>query len=281
MITPFIIPAPTPGPFPLGPDSHRQPGVPRGAVTRHEWRSTVFPGTVRDYWVYVPIQYTAGKPANVMVFQDGGRFVDEEGLERVPVVLDNLIHQGKLPVIIAVFVDPGGYPGLPPYTPPWQTASEARNREFEYTMLTDQYARFVLEEILPEVGKRYTLTGEAAGRAICGASNGGVCAFTAAWERPDGFSKVLSQVGAFVDFNGGHNYPSLIRKTPPKPIRVFLQTGVTDLEIQAGNFTLANLQMAAALRFAGYDYRFEFGDGGHDLYQGGALLPESLIWLWR
>ncbi len=170
---------------------------------------------------------------------------------------------------------------LPPFVPPWQTAAEARNREFEYTMLTDQYARFLLEEILPEVGKRYNLRQDAAGRAVCGASNGGICAFTVGWQRPDAFSKVMSQVGAFVNFNGGHAYPSLIRKTPRKPLRVHLQTGSHDLELEAGCFTLANLEMAAALRFAGYDYQFDYGDGGHDLYQGGANLPQSLVWLWR
>jgi enterochelin esterase family protein len=281
MPEPFQIPTPTPGPFALGPDSQRRPGVPRGAVTQAEWRSTLFPGTLRDYWVYVPAQYTPDTPANVMVFQDGSRFQDVNGQERVPIVFDNLIHQGIMPVTIGIFVDPGNFPGLPPVTPPWQTASEARNRNFEYNSLGDLYARFLLEELLPAVGEHYNLTREAAGRAICGASSGGVCAFTAAWERPDGFSKVLSQVGAFVNFFGAHNYPSLIRSTPSKPLRVFLQTGLRDLDIQAGNFTLVNLEMAAALHFAGYDYRFEYGDGGHDLNHGGAILPEALTWLWR
>lgn len=277
----FVIPTPTPGPFILGPDSQRQPGVPQGALSKHEWHSSIFPGTVRDYWVYAPVQYSPDKSANVMVFQDGGRFQDVDGQMRVPVVFDNLIHQVRLPVTICVFIDPGGYPGLPPYTPPWQTAPEARNREFEYTMMTDQYARFLLDEILPEVGSRYNLTQSAAGRAICGASNGGFCAFNAAWQRPDAFSKVISQVGAYVNFNSGHNYPWLVRSSPPKPIRVFLQTGTYDLEIRAGNFTLANLEMASALDFAGYDYRFAYGEGDHGLAHGGAILPEVLTWLWR
>ena len=277
----FVIPEPKRGPFVLGPDSHRQAGVPKGAVTQFEWRSTIFPGTVRNYWVYVPSQYTSDKPANVMVFQDGVRYQDEEGMMRVPVVFDNLIHQGRLPVTIGVFIDPGHFPGLPLFVPPWQTAGEARNRDIEYNTLSDQYARFVLEEILPAVGEQYRLNQEASGRAICGASSGGVCAFTAAWERPDAFSKVLSQVGSYTDFRGGHLYPTLVRKTPPKPIRVFLQTGTDDLEIYAGSWTLGNLEMAAALNFAGYDYRFEYDDGGHSLEHGGAILPEVLTWLWR
>lgn len=281
MASPFMIPTPTRGPFLLGPDSQRQPGVPQGAVTRHEWRSTLYPGTVRSYWVYVPAPYTSAQPANVMLFQDGERYQNATGQMRVPVVFDNLIHRGEIPVTIGIFVDPGAYPGLPPVTPPWQTASEARNREFEYTMPTDLYARFLLEEILPEVGTRYNLTRDAAGRAVCGASNGGFCAFNVAWQRPDAFSKVISQVGAYVDFNGGHQYPTLVRKTPRKPIRVFLQTGIQDLEVQAGHFALANLQMAAALNFAGYDYRFEYDDDGHSLAHGGALFPDILRWLWR
>ncbi len=271
----FVIPSPKPGPYALGPDSQRQPGVPRGVITKSEWRSTIFPGTLRDYWVYVPAQYAPDKPACVMVFQDGGYYVNEEGEYRVPVVFDNLIHQGKMPVTIGIFIDPGQFPPVAPGQPP------LRNRAFEYDSLGSQYVQFLVEEILPEVGRKYSLTREASARAICGSSSGGICAFTAAWERPDVFSKVLSHVGSFADFRGGHQYPSLVRKTPPKPIRVFLQAGSNDLDIQAGHWPLLNLEMAAALQFAGYDSRLEYGDGGHDGKHAGAILPESLVWLWR
>jgi enterochelin esterase-like enzyme len=127
-------------------------------------------------------------------------------------------------------------------------------------MLSDQYARFLLEEMLPEVAKQYKLTDTAAGRAIGGISSGGICAFTVAWQRPDALSKVLSHVGSFTNIRGGHVYPALIRKTKPaKPIRVFLQDGANDLDNEHGNWPLANQEMAAALKFAKYDYRFEFG----------------------
>ena len=270
----FVIPTPKPGPFVFGPDSQRQPGVPRGAVTQHEWRSAIFPGTERTYWIYVPAQYTAECPANVMIFQDGGGYVSEEG-SRATIVFDNLIHQGKLPVTIGIFINPGSFPPVAPGKDP------VSNRGFEYDTLSDQYARFLMEEILPAVGEKYRLTSQAAGRGICGISSGGICSFTVAWQRPDAFTKVLSHVGSFADHRGGHVYPTLIRKTPPKPIRVFLQAGSNDLDIPQGHWPLANLEMASALNFAGYDYRLELGDGGHDWQHAGAILPESLIWLWR
>jgi enterochelin esterase family protein len=259
----------------LGPDSQKQPGVPEGKVTRHSWSSKVFPGTVRDYWVYVPAHYDAARPACVMVFQDGGAYVDARGSFRVPVVFDNLIHKGEMPVTIGVFISPGVVPAA-------RHGQAARNnRSFEYDTLSDQYARFLEQEVLPEVARHYNLRSDAAGRAIGGISSGGICAFTAAWERPDLFSKVLSHVGSFTNIRGGDAYPGLIRKTECKPIRVFLQDGANDLDNLHGNWPLANQQMASALKFMGYDYRFVFGDGGHNGRHGGAILPDSLRWLWR
>lgn len=261
--------------YQLGPDSMVQEGVPRGTVTQHRWTSQIFPGTVRDYWVYVPAQYDPSRPACVMVFQDGGSYVKADGQFRVPVVFDNLIHKKEIPVIIGIFLNPGEF--LP--TESGQPAR--RNRSFEYDTLSDQYARFLLEEILPEVGKRYSLATDASRRAICGMSSGGICAWTVAWERPDAFSKVLSHIGSFTNIRGGHVYPALIRKTPPKPIRILLQDGADDLDNEHGNWPLANQQMAAALKFAKYDYQFVFGDGAHNGKHGGAVLPDSLRWLWR
>jgi enterochelin esterase family protein len=259
-----------------GPDSFPQPGVPRGTVTRHEWKdSKVFPGTVRSYWVYVPAQYDEKRPACVMVFQDGEGYQNTKRDFRVPVVFDNLIHKKKMPVTIAVFINPGVVPSAA------KGQKERNNRSFEYDTLSDQYARFLESEILPEVGRRYNLRQDAAGRAICGISSGGICAFTVAWERPDLFSKVLSHVGSFTNIRGGDAYPGLIRKTEAKAIRVFLQDGENDLDNLHGSWPLANRQMAAALRFAGYDYKFVMGKGGHDGKHGGAILPESLEWLWR
>ena len=261
--------------YKLGPDSMVQEGVPRGEVTKHHWQSKVFSGTERDYWVYVPKQYDSAKPACVMIFQDGGSYQSTNGQFRVPVVFDNLIHRQEMPVTIGIFINPGEVPAVE------QGQKPRGNRSFEYDSLGDQYARFLVEEILPEVSRDYRLVQESSGRAICGISSGGICAWTAAWERPDVFGKVLSHVGSFTNIRGGHVYPSLIRKTERKPIRVFLQDGSNDLDNLHGNWPLANQEMAAAVKFMKYDYKFEFGEGAHSGKHGGAILPDSLRWLWR
>jgi enterochelin esterase family protein len=258
-----------------GPDSQEQPDVPKGKVTKHSWTSTIFPGTVRDYWVYVPAQYDPKRPACVMVFQDGGWYVDPAREFRVPTVFDNLIHKKELPVTVGIFINPGVVP------PADEKGKPRSNRSFEYDTLSDQYARFLEKEILPEVGKTLNLRRDAAGRAIGGISSGGICAFTVAWERPDLFGKVLSHVGSFTNIRGGDVYPGRIRKTERKPIRVFLQAGSNDLDNEHGNWWLGNQQMALALKFARYDYQFVGGDGAHNGKHGGAILPDSLRWLWR
>jgi enterochelin esterase-like enzyme len=253
-------------------DSLPQPGVPQGRLTQQpKWQSKIFAGTTRDWWIYVPAQYRAAQPACVMVFQDG-----QSAKNYVPVVFDNLIAKGDMPVTVGIFISPGEF------------ADGRRNRSFEYDTLSDQYARFLIEEILPEVEKTVKLKKDAASRAVAGISSGGICAFTVAWQRPNEFSKVLSWIGSFTNIAsgptlqaGGHNYPALIRKTPPKPIRVFLQDGENDLDNIHGNWPLANHAMAKALEFKGYDYQFVMGKGFHSDRHGRAVLPDSLRWLWR
>jgi arylsulfatase A-like enzyme/predicted alpha/beta superfamily hydrolase len=261
-------------------DSTRQEGVPQGKVTEHVWKnSKIFSDTIRRYWTYAPAQYDPAKPAAVMVFQDGHAYVGETGDFRVPVVFDNLIHRGEMPITIGVFIDPGHKEAQLPAEAGWRPRPV--NRSFEYDSLNDDYAKFLLTEILPEVGKSYNITDDPEGHAIGGISSGGICAFTAAWERPDQFRKVLSHVGSFTNIRGGHVYPALIRKTEPKPIRVFLQDGSNDLDNAHGNWPLSNLQMDAALKFSKYDYKFVYGEGAHNGNHGGAILPDSLRWLWR
>jgi enterochelin esterase family protein len=264
--------------YPLGPDSMRQAGVPQGRVEGpFVFKSPkLFASTVRQYWVYVPAQYDAAKPAAVMVFQDGHKYVNTEQEYRVPIVLDNLIHKREMPVTIGIFVNPGNRGETLP-ADPWR----ADNRSNEYDTLGELYARFLVEEILPEVGKTYALSTDPALRAICGASSGGIAAFTVAWERPDQFRKVVSHIGSFTNIRGGHVYPALVRESALRPLRVFLQDGSNDLDNRFGNWPLANQQMAASLKFRGYDYRFEYGDGAHTHKHGGALLPDTLRWLWR
>jgi enterochelin esterase-like enzyme/sugar lactone lactonase YvrE len=261
--------------YPLTPDSERQPGVPQGKVTQYTWTSKIYPGTVRDYWVYVPAQYTPEKPACVMVFEDGKSYVKEDGRARIPIVFDNLIARQDMPVTIAILIDPGVLKGLAP------NQMDRVNRSYEYDGLSDRYARFLLDEILPEVGKHYNLSTNPNDRAISGGSSGGICSFTVAWTHPEAFRRVLSFIGSFTDLRGGDIYPALIRKTEPKPIRVFLQDGNHDLNNFAGDWWLANQSMASALTFAGYDVKFVTGDKDHDMIQGGAVLPDALRWLWR
>ena len=262
--------------YELGSESKPVAGVPEGKVTRHSWSSKIFDGTVRDYYVYVPAKYDAARPTAVMVFQDGHAYVNKNGEYRVPVVFDNLIASGDFPPIIGIFIDPG-HRGDPLPASRWS----ANNRSFEYDTVSDQYARFLLEEILPEVGKSYNLTSDPDQRAICGASSGGICAWTVAWERPDAFRKVLSHIGSFTNIRGGHVYPSLIRKTERKPIRVYLQDGDHDVINEHGNWWLANLEMESALKWAKYDVKTVWGHGAHNGNHGGAVLPDAMRWLWN
>jgi len=302
-----------------GPDSEYQEGVPKGKVEQQpKWLSKIYPGTERDWWIYVPSQYDPATPANVMVFQDGGGPKDPKGEMRVPVVFDNLIHKKEMPVTIGIFINPGN---LPPADTTEIPKSEARikdeinaavaaavkkgkskeealadaeksvsktaprqarqNRAFEYDSVGDRYARFLIEEILPEVEKKYNLTKDPAGRGICGQSSGGSCAFTVAWERPDVFGKVVSGIGSFTSLHGCNAYPDLIRKMEPKPIRIFMQDGDHDLDIYAGSWWHANNDMAAAFNWMGYDYKFLQGHDGHSGRQLGVNFPDAMRWLWR
>ena len=259
----------------LGIDSQPNPNTPKGKIEKSEWKSNIFPGTVREMLIYVPAQYDGKAPAALMIFQDGGSYANEKGQFRATVVFDNLIHKKEMPVTIGVFLNPGTVPASNP------KEKGRSNRSFEYDTPSDQYATFLEKEILPEIEKKYNVRKDAAGRALCGISSGGICAFTAAWERPDLFGKVLSHVGSFTNIRGGDVYPGMIRKTEKKPIRIFLQDGSNDLDTLHGHWPLANRSMAAALKFAKYDFVYVEGDGGHNGKHGGVILPESLRWLWR
>ncbi len=262
----------------LTPDSEEQPGVPKGTLTEHEWNdSKIFPGTVRKYSVYVPKQYDGKTPACVYVSQDGV-------LYKAPTVFDNLIHKKEMPVTIGIFVRPGTKPLKPgevaPKRPDGRPAP-ASNRSFEYDSLGDQYARFLLEEILPEVGKKFNLTKDPEQRCIAGSSSGGICAWTVCWERPNEFRKCFTTVGSFTNIRGGNKYPELIHSTGKKPIRIFQQDGSNDIVNQFGSWPEANKAMAAALKEKGYDHKFVFGEGVHSGNHGTQLFPEAMRWMWR
>lgn len=248
--------------------------IPAGRLLTRRHRSThVYPGVERDYTLYVPQQYDASQEASLMMFQDGQRYLGPEA--NAARVLDLLIADGSMRPTVAVFAEPGEQgPGLPVY-------GGSGNRSVEYDATGDAYVRFLLEELLPEALAGYRVSADPEQRAIAGISSGGHCAFNAAWERPDVFGKVLTHCGSFVDIRGGCAAASQVRCAPVKPLRVFLQSGAHDLDILYGSWLLANREMAAALAYRGYDYRFVEGEGGHSLRHGGAIMAETLRWLWR
>lgn len=260
---------------PPDPDLRRQ-DVPHGSVTNFTWKTShVYPGTEHNCTVYVPAQYDASKPACVMLFQDGLGF-------NAPTVFDNLIAKKQMPVTIAIGISPGvSQPAINNAAGNANKALPRYNRSIEYDTPDDTYARFLIEEILPEVGKKYNLSSDPNDRGLCGGSSGGIAAFTAAWERPDQFRRVYSVIGSFTDLCGGDTYPSKIRKYEPRPLRIFLQDNDNDQDIYSGSWPLANQEVAAALKYAGYDTQFVVGKGGHDGGPGSRIFPEVMRWLWR
>jgi enterochelin esterase-like enzyme len=266
--------------YPLGPDSQEHPDVPKGRFVQKSLKSKTYPNTDRDVGIFIPPGYDSSKPHRVMVFQDGVNYADRKGGFRVSVVLENLIHKKELPPIVCIYIQPG-----------YQLDSEGKRiddrnsriplRSMQYDTVSPRYAEFLEKEVLPLVAGEFNLTKNPEERCIGGISSGGICAFTVAWHRPDLFRKVISHCGSFTNIRGGHVYPEQIRKTPPKPLRVFLQGGLNDLDNEHGSWPLANQEMAAALKFAKYDYRFEFGVGGHNAAHGGSIMPETLKWIWR
>jgi enterochelin esterase-like enzyme len=261
------------------PETKTQPGVPQGVLTQQpDWKSSIFEGTTRHWWIYVPAQYDPENPASLFVIQDG-----QWTRGYWPTVLDNMIAKKEIPVSIAVFITPG------------IIKTEWDNRSIEYDTVSDKYPSMLAEEILPEVYKRYNVRRDPGSHVIAGLSSSGISSFNAAWFRPDVFGKVVSWIGSFTNLQGGptgvaggNTYPAMIRhlrgwdkKGAPKPIRVFLQDGRNDLDNAAGNWPLSNAQMAKALEYGGYDVKFELGNGFHSDKYGRALLPDTLRWLFR
>jgi sugar lactone lactonase YvrE/poly(3-hydroxybutyrate) depolymerase len=251
--------------------------APKGEVLKFTFdHSKIFPGTVRDYWVYVPAQYTPDQPACVYVNQDGVQW-------QAPAVFDSLIAKKEMPVTIGVFVMHGRVKAADT-----NSALDRFNRSYEYDGLGDDYARFLLNELLPEVETKKTADGRAIhlsdngnDRAIGGSSSGAACAFTAAWERPEAFSRVFSAIGTYVGLRGADRYPTLIRKTEPKPIRIFLQDGTNDLNIYGGDWWMANQTMERALVFSGYEVAHVWGTNGHNGAHGTQVFPDAMRWLWK
>jgi enterochelin esterase-like enzyme len=285
-----LLAAPTDDAYSLGPDSALHEGVPRGQVIGPlTLASDVFTNTTRHYWIYVPAQYDHTEPACLMIFQDGHAFLNPNGDYRATCVFDNLIYRREMPVTIGVFINPGHTPEQPEATDTnW--GDNLNNRATEYNELNDNYARLIVNELLPVLEKDYNISKNPDDRAIAGASSGAICAFTVAWQRPDQFHKVISTIGSFTNIRGGHVYPGLILAGEHKPIRIFLQDGLNDNRGQRRgtnsydakwDWHAQNIKLAAALTEKGYDLNYCWGIGTHSNKQGGAMLPEMLRWLWR
>ena len=274
--------------YQLGPDSLSQPGVPRGKVEGpFSLPSQAYEGTFHTYWVYVPAQYSAKTPASLMVFNDGHAFLNESGEVRATNVLDNLIYRREIPVMLAVFINPGHRADQPDATPKdW--GDKTNNRPTEYNTLDDRYARVIVDELLPALNKTYNISRDPAARGIGGASSGAIAAFTVAWERPNQFRKVLSFVGSFTNIRGGHAYADIVARSPRKPLRIFLQDGRNDNRGRKDtpydpkrDWFLQNTRLLSALTKKGYEVNYTWGIGKHSQRHGGAILPEMMRWLWR
>jgi sugar lactone lactonase YvrE/enterochelin esterase-like enzyme len=248
------------------------PNVPKGVVTKYTFdQSKIFPGTTRDYWVYVPAQYDGSKPACVFVDQDGVQF-------NSPAVFDQLIAAHEMPVTVGIFVQPGKVKAANP-----DQALDRFNRSYEFDGLGDNYVRFLVEELLPYVEReqKLKLSHDGNDRCIAGSSSGAIAAFTAAWERPDQFSRVFSAIGTYVALRGGNEYRALIRKTEPKPIRIFLEDGSNDNNHYGGDWWMANQEMERALTFAGYEVNHWWGTGQHNHKEADQIFADAVRWLWK
>jgi enterochelin esterase-like enzyme len=261
----------------FGRDSYPQPGVPQGKLTGPvEVPSTIYPGVKANVLFDVPAQWDGVTPLAVQVWGDGQQFTGARpGQWKVLETLDNLTAQKRIPLMVSIFVQAG-------------TGPERNQRSIEYDRLSDVYVHRLLDEIFPVVAKDVKMRTDAYSRAIQGLSSGGIMAFNAAFRKPEEFSRVLSWIGSYTALQrsaehpeGGAEYPTMVRRETKRNIRVWLQDGAADLDNAAGNWPLANIAMADALKFKGYDYHFSFGVGEHSNAHGAAELPEALTWLWR
>ncbi len=282
--------APDPDAFySLGPDSLPQPGVPKGEI-RGPFRlpSNAYPGTQHTYWLYIPAQYDPDIPSSLMIYNDGQAFMNADGDMRAQNVMDNLIFRRELPVMISIFINPGRRPDQPePNQTEW--GDRTTNRPTEYNSLDDKYARVIVDELMPVLYKEYNISKDPERHGIGGSSSGAIAAFTVAWQRPDEFRKVLSNVGSFVDLRGGNAYPDIIRKSDKRPIRIFLCDGRNDNRGQrpgedyneARDWFFQNVRMMQALTAKGYDINYAWGINEHGQKMGGLILPDMMRWLWR
>jgi enterochelin esterase-like enzyme len=272
----------------LGPDSMPQPGVPEGEIRGpFTLPSNVYPGTQHTYWVYVPAQYDPAVPASLMIFQDGQAFKDEAGDMHAQHVMDNLIYRREIPVMIGVFINPGRRPDQPePNLSEW--GDRTTNRPTEYNTPDDKYARIIVDELMPVLYKDYNISKLPEQHGIGGSSSGAIAAFMVAWERPNEFRKVMSNVGSFVNLRGGYVYPERVLASEKKPLRVFLCDGRNDhrgirngVYDEKNDWFFQNVRLMKALTQKGYDVNYTWSMNLHGQKYGGMVMPEMMRWLWR
>ncbi|TDU73318.1 enterochelin esterase-like enzyme [Prosthecobacter fusiformis] len=259
--------------FPLTPDSNPQPGIAQGTLLKDIYtaqENSVFPGTAREYQIYLPAGFDKSQPVHFMVFQDGVIY-------KAPVVFDNLIAKKDIPPLVGIFIKPGVVPAAN------DNALPRFNRSYEYDSITDTYSKFLINEFLPEIEKKHDLklSHDANHAAISGNSSGGICAFMVAWHRPDRFRRVFTGVGTYVGIHGADQLPVIVRKFEPKPLRIFLQSGTGDNNLYCGDWWMANQMMERSLTWAGYDVDHAWGEGGHNQKHASQIFPDVMRWLWR
>jgi enterochelin esterase-like enzyme len=274
----------------LGPDSMPQEGVPKGEIGGpFHIQSSVYPGTQHTYWVYVPAQYDPKVPAAIMIYQDGQAFKDPNGDLRAQNVMDNLIYRREIPVMLGVFINPGRTPEQPEPSPETEWGDRTTNRPTEYNTPDDKYARVITEELMPVLYKEYSISKDPDMHGIGGSSSGAIAAFAVAWERPNEFRKVLSNVGSFTDIRGGYVYPERVLASEKKPIRIFFCDGRNDnrgmrrggVYNEKNDWFYQNVRLMKALTQKGYDVNYSWGMNLHGQKFGGAIMPEMMRWLWR
>ena len=286
-------------PYAPAPELTAKDGAPKGTIhefTMKSEESQIYPGIAktqpgvvvpyeRRVAVYVPAQYVTGTRAPFIVVQDG---TSPRYLGTLPKILDNMIHENRLPVMVAVFVNNGG------------GDAQGSERGLEYDTVSGTYATFIETEVLPRIARDYrvTFTNDPEGRATMGGSSGAACALTMAWFHPEQYRKVLSYSGTFVNQQSPVNpesprgaweyHATMIPSAAPRPLRIWLEVGERDNgftrdEASYHNWVLANQRMAAVLKAKGYHYRFVFAEGaGHvDAAVVNQTLPEALLWLWQ
>lgn len=263
------------------PEDFPQPNIPRGEYLSIDVASSAFyPGATNHYNVYVPAQYDPAKPACLLVSLDGFGGVQDH-------VIDNLTARGEIPVIICVGISPLTVNSHPPAN--IKPTALRFDRGYEFDSINDHFPDYIVNEVLPQLAKLKTRDGRpivispnAGDHMTMGASSGGIGAFTLAWRRPDVFGRVYSTIGTFVSMRGGHEYPYLVRKTDPKPLRIFLEDGEGDAwNPLFGSWYEANLLMNSALTFSGYDEAHAWGKHGHSGSYSNVILPDVMRWMWR